>query len=568
MVKAEITEKLNRWMKKGTPEDLDQLIAEYSQPEVLTGLLESCITLADQAALAPRLEEAGCISRKAGKIRTVAVFYYRAAWGGIERAMNRLIHLWIDAGYRVVLLTDLPADEGDYLLPEGVKRYELTNTFDPDEKKRRIRYALLRDVLIREEADVLVTHAWLSPNLMWDLVAAKSLGIPFVIHTHGVFSCLLSEGEPAQMDEIVHLPAIYRLADAAVVQSDVCQQFWSRYQPNVRFLPDPCGPDREEEQEEETVKVKRDATHLLWVGRITGSKRPMDAVRILKEVRRSVPKATLCMVGAPDPYNLKPMEELKKLIADEGLEKAVTLEGFRKNLMPYYASAGILLNTSLYEGYGIAIAEAMKFGVPCVMYDLPYLALRKEEKGVFAVPQKDVSAAAAEIVRLMKDKKAWESAAKAAEDSGRGLDDERLKEQWKELFSSLEQAAGKASPARKDEVLDTVMGHLHSGLQVLNSEVSEYRDTGTPRLLEAVYDDRYYVEHHQALNEIYGYNPSLLLKHFLEHGMEDGLQASEEFNVQIYRDRYPDLAQAYGDDLKMYYIHYMLYGKKEKRIGN
>ncbi len=41
----------------------------------------------------------------------------------------------------------------------------------------------------------------------------------------------------------------------------------------------------------------------------------------------------------------------------------------------------------------------------------------------------------------------------------------------------------------------------------------------------------------------------------------------KDFNVQTYRKRYADLRNAYGDDLKKYYMHYLLYGKKEGRSG-
>lgn len=43
--------------------------------------------------------------------------------------------------------------------------------------------------------------------------------------------------------------------------------------------------------------------------------------------------------------------------------------------------------------------------------------------------------------------------------------------------------------------------------------------------------------------------------------MKEGRQASEEFNVQAYKNRYADLQAAFGDDLKAYYLHYISYGK-------
>ena len=47
--------------------------------------------------------------------------------------------------------------------------------------------------------------------------------------------------------------------------------------------------------------------------------------------------------------------------------------------------------------------------------------------------------------------------------------------------------------------------------------------------------------------------------------MREGRQASPDFNVILYRKRYGDLQNAFGGDLKSYYLHYVNYGKRENR---
>lgn len=49
--------------------------------------------------------------------------------------------------------------------------------------------------------------------------------------------------------------------------------------------------------------------------------------------------------------------------------------------------------------------------------------------------------------------------------------------------------------------------------------------------------------------------------------MREGRQGSASFNVNVYRDRYGDLQQAFGDDLRSYYIHYLDNGLGEGRTG-
>lgn len=49
--------------------------------------------------------------------------------------------------------------------------------------------------------------------------------------------------------------------------------------------------------------------------------------------------------------------------------------------------------------------------------------------------------------------------------------------------------------------------------------------------------------------------------------MREGRQAIDSFNVRAYRARYPDLQNAFGDNLPAYYLHYIQLGRNEKRIA-
>ena len=78
----------------------------------------------------------------------------------------------------------------------------------------------------------------------------------------------------------------------------------------------------------------------------------------------------------------------------------------------------------------------------------------------------------------------------------------------------------------------------------------------------AVYDPNYYM---MKYADIAGYDSDQLLGHYVNNGMAEGRQGNPEFNVFTYMDNYPDLRAAFGDDLKLYYIHYIQTGKAEGR---
>ena len=69
------------------------------------------------------------------------------------------------------------------------------------------------------------------------------------------------------------------------------------------------------------------------------------------------------------------------------------------------------------------------------------------------------------------------------------------------------------------------------------------------------------------MKNVFGDDDIAVLQHFVECGMHEGRQASENFNVQIYRNRYADLRAAFGNDLEKYYLHYLDNGISEGRSG-
>lgn len=102
-----------------------------------------------------------------------------------------------------------------------------------------------------------------------------------------------------------------------------------------------------------------------------------------------------------------------------------------------------------------------------------------------------------------------------------------------------------------------------------------------------VFNPTYYREHQpDVASSPYGTSDDTLWQHFVDFGMNELRQASEDFNPQAYKDRYSDLQTAFGPDenLKdmqmlifgrtystnnpMYYWHWIVFGKNEGRNGS
>lgn len=95
-----------------------------------------------------------------------------------------------------------------------------------------------------------------------------------------------------------------------------------------------------------------------------------------------------------------------------------------------------------------------------------------------------------------------------------------------------------------------------------NREIERVRN----RDWSLVFNRDYYYENNQDIADAYE-NRDDVLSHFLAYGMSEGRAAAEGFDVNVYKENYGDLRDAFGDNLKLYYIHYINYGHAEGRTA-
>ena len=93
----------------------------------------------------------------------------------------------------------------------------------------------------------------------------------------------------------------------------------------------------------------------------------------------------------------------------------------------------------------------------------------------------------------------------------------------------------------------------------------------------SVYDFNYYSTQHPDLIKAFGdvskaktkdqkvALATKYLQHFINSGMREGRRASNNFYYRTYACNYEDLRKAFGGEKAKYYLHFMKYGKKEKR---
>lgn len=137
---------------------------------------------------------------------------------------------------------------------------------------------------------------------------------------------------------------------------------------------------------------------LLTVGRLAKQKGydiAVEACRILKERGVDFCWYALGRGGLE--------EDIRQMIKEKGVEDCFKLLGTRANPYPYFSEADIYVQTSRFEGFGIAIAEARMLNVPVVTtrFDAVCAQMVDGENGL--VVDMNAEAVADGIERLMKD---------------------------------------------------------------------------------------------------------------------------------------------------------------------
>ena len=103
---------------------------------------------------------------------------------------------------------------------------------------------------------------------------------------------------------------------------------------------------------------------VITAGRSTYQKGQWHMIRAFKKVVEHNEKAVLIILGCGDLDNT-----LENLIRDMRLEKNVFKLGFKKNIYFYMSKADLFAFTSLFEGFGNILLEAMACGLPIVSCD-------------------------------------------------------------------------------------------------------------------------------------------------------------------------------------------------------
>ena len=227
--------------------------------------------------------------------------------------------------------------------------------------------------LKREKPDILQCHL-VRANL-YGRLAARLAGIQTVICTHhGVDDYTKGRGFTDRMlrkieritDGLVtcHVGVSESMRRSIITNFEVAEDKVVAIQNGITI--NECARNSEEVIElRKKFGIPAAATVVGLVGNFTANKNFKMVPQLAKVLIARHPTIRFVIVG-----DGKERIEVESIVRELQLQDIVILPRFRADIAQFYSMFDIFVSTSLSEGFGLAVAEAMAAGLPCVAYDV------------------------------------------------------------------------------------------------------------------------------------------------------------------------------------------------------
>lgn len=342
--------------------------------------------------------------------------------GGAERVASILLERWRREGHEIVA-AEWSLKDPFYELHPAIRLVRLGLNASAGPPRRRGataggKFARIRRLIREENPDLVVS--FMTRQNIYSIFAARSARVPVIVSEHSLRGVpLVSRG----LDAVRSFA--YRLASRVVLLTKADLGAYPALR-NAAAIPNPVDLPP-------AVDGAARNKSILAVGRLA-SEKGMD---LLVEAFSRIPDRRgfrLRIAGeGPD------RRSLEALIRERGLKDEVELLGRRSDVYSLYEEAAFLVLPSRYEGFGMALVEAMAFGCPVVAFDCPCGPAEIVRDGIdgLLVPNGEVGALAAAMERMMGDEALRDRLGRAGPEVRERFGIDKVAAMWEGLFGEV-----------------------------------------------------------------------------------------------------------------------------------
>lgn len=350
--------------------------------------------------------------------------------GGAERVMTHLAGGLARRGHRVTLTTIDSSVPDFYAVPEGVDRSAVAGTdgkcrwFQLGRQLRRLR--ALRRLISGQKPDIIISFVDITNILT--LAAFRSTETPVIV---------CEQINPLYYHISPHWAILRRLlypSAAKVVMLTEDTLKWARsFTPAGKAVaipsPVPAPAFSENPAKPDFFGERR---NLIAIGRLTRQKGFDILLSAFAGIAAGFPEWQLTIMGeGPERTRLETLRD------GLGLSGRVTMPGTRPAPHDILKRADLFVMSSRFEGFGMALAEALACGVPAISFDCPSgpgLIIRHGVDGLL-VPPGDEQGLAEAMSQLMSDDARREKMAARAPEVTQRLSLEKYLDAWETIMT-------------------------------------------------------------------------------------------------------------------------------------
>ena len=204
--------------------------------------------------------------------------------------------------------------------------------------------------------------------------------------------------------QFISKPLVQKFANKVVVNNEDEKKQFSEFNKENRVIVLLGAVDLEKirKYDRQLAKNQRSVYAAVFQGRFHPQKGVIELIEIWKKVVDEIPNAKLVMIG-----DGTLMENVKLKIKSLRLENNIKLFGYvfdGPKKYKIFLQSNIVVHPAFYDSGGMASAEAMAFGLPCVGFNLKAYQ-SYYPKGMIKVPIGNLDLFAKAIIYLLKDDK-------------------------------------------------------------------------------------------------------------------------------------------------------------------
>lgn len=379
-------------------------------------------------------------------MRILYVVKYIAQLGGLDRVLSyKMNYLDDQLGYEVFLLT---YEQGDhpisFPLSPKIEHTDINVRFFTRHKysllKRLFLYFKMRDSFMKRlnekvdiiKPDIIVTLT--DSYSLIDVIMQLSRKAKIIVESHVARSGTIKQNDFANNPLLHFISKQYdnyilhclKRCDVFVTLTEGDCKLWSDV-PNRIVIPNPISLNQNEYS---TLRNKR----VISIGRLEPQKgfdMLIDAWKIVYSKHND-----WCL----DIYGDGGLHDtLESQIKNLGLSDSCKIHSATNDISSKYLESSIYAMSSLYEGFGLVLIEAMSFGIPCVSFNCPYgpSDIISDNKDGILVEPNNVLLLADSINYLIENEDKRFEYGRQAKINVQKFSSENIMPKWDKLFKSL-----------------------------------------------------------------------------------------------------------------------------------